>query len=250
MAASTWASKSYSIQGPPSDHVIDCGSSSNPNHGCSTEDTDASAAYTQALMWYFTGDATYAKNAIAIMNAYAKNLTGGHTNSNAPLQSAWTAEKWPAAAEIIRYTYTGWAAADITKFSNMLTTQYLPYITGTNGDGNNANWKLSMIDGMLGIAVFTEDHTLFTQAVSLFKKWVPAAYYNNANDGSSPVTFSGSPRVGFNGQTVFNAGPPVVSSRKPVATLSTSVSPWQPPSTELKQPTYRGRISTAPSRHV
>ncbi len=205
MAASTWASKTYAIQGPPSDNVIDCGASSTPNHGCSTEDSDASAAYTQALMWYFTGDATYAKNAIFIMNTYATNLTGGHTNANAPLQSAWTAEKWPAAAEIIRYTYTGWAATDISKFSSMLKTQYLPYINGTNGDGNNANWKLSMVDGMLGIAIFTDDRTLFNDAISTFKKWIPAAYYNNANDGGAPVTFSTSPTAGWNGQTVFNA---------------------------------------------
>src|SRR5262249_45682738 len=30
----------YTIQAPPADGIIDCGPSSNPNHGCSAEDSD------------------------------------------------------------------------------------------------------------------------------------------------------------------------------------------------------------------
>ena len=207
---SSLGSLSYRVQGPPSSHVIECGSGSVPDHGCSTEDSDAAAAYTQALLWFISGNATYAKNAIAIMNTYARNLSGGHTDSNPPLQSAWSAEKWPAAAEIIRYTYNGWAAADVTAFQKMLTTQYLPYINNNQGAGKNGNWELSMIDGMLGIAVFTEDKALFASAVSLWKKWVPAYFYNHAEDGGAPVKFSGSPSS-WNGQTVFNAATSGVS---------------------------------------
>lgn len=203
-------SLSYRVQGPPASHVIECGSGSVPDHGCSTEDSDAAAAYTQALLWFISGNASYAKNAIAIMNTYARNLSGGHTGSNAPLQSAWSAEKWPAAAEIIRYTYSGWAAADVTAFQKMLTSQYLPYINNSQGAGKNGNWELSMIDGMLGIAVFTEDKALFTSATALWKKWVPAYFYNYAQDGGAPVKFSGSPS-NWNGQAVFNAATSGVS---------------------------------------
>jgi Alginate lyase len=207
---SSLGSLSYRVQGPPSNHLIECGSGSVPDHGCSIEDSDASAAYTQALLWFISGNATYAKNAITIMNTYARNLTGGHTDSNAPLQSAWTAEKWPAAAEIIRYTYTGWAASDIAAFQKMLTTQYLPYINNNQGAGKNGNWELSMIDGMLGIAIFNDDKTLYASTLTLWKKWVPAYFYNHAADGNEPVKFSGSPS-NWNGQTVFNAATSGVS---------------------------------------
>jgi hypothetical protein len=213
--SSKWGSLSYTVQGPPSGGVIDCGSYSSPNIGCSTEDDDASAAYTQALLWYITGDATYAHNAIAIMNTYAKKLTGGHTNSNGPLQSAWTAQKWPAAAEIIRYTNAGWAPADANAFATMLKTQYLPFINNNQGAGKNGNWELSMIDGMLGIAIYTEDHTLYNNAIAMWKKWVPAYVYNASEDGGKPVSFSGGPSSGsgngWNGQSVFNAGTSGVS---------------------------------------
>src|SRR5258708_5472047 len=45
---SSYGSLSYAPKGPPSGGTIDCGSSSNPDNGCSAEDEDASAAYTQA----------------------------------------------------------------------------------------------------------------------------------------------------------------------------------------------------------
>ena len=209
MKSSQWASRTYAIEGTLDGGYIACDATSTNDHGCKAEQDDSTAAYSQALMWYLTGDDTYAKNAVAIMNTYSSKLTGGHGGTNAPLQAAWAAEVWPAAAEIIRYTYSGWAATDANAFATMLTTQHLPYITGTNGNGNNGNWKLSMIDGMFGIAVFTEDHTLYDNAVALWKQWIPAYYYNAAIDGGAPVTFAGSPvnsdgSIKWNGQTVFS----------------------------------------------
>lgn len=204
---SKWGALDYKLQGPPSNGVIDCGSFSNPDIGCSAEDDDSTAAYAQALLWVITGKSEYAQNAIKIMNTYAQKVRG-HTNSNAPLQAAWTSEKWPATAEIIANTGAGWSATDIAAFKKMLTTQYLPYIDALQGKGKNGNWELSMIDGMMGIAVFTEDQTLYNNAVTLWKQWVPAYFYNAAEDGGKPVSFSGGPSSGgtpgWNGQTVFD----------------------------------------------
>src|SRR5204863_4454270 len=104
--ASKWGAPTYATQ-PLA--VVQCGAYSNPNIGCSEELGDAIAAYTQALLWYFTGDATYAQKSVEIMNAWSAMLTG-HTDHNAPLQSAWASEVWPRAAEIIRYTSDRWAA--------------------------------------------------------------------------------------------------------------------------------------------
>src|SRR5689334_20904416 len=44
---SSLGSKSYKAKGPPSNHVIECGSYSKPDYGCSAEDQDASAAFLQ-----------------------------------------------------------------------------------------------------------------------------------------------------------------------------------------------------------
>src|SRR5262249_5004668 len=121
-STSTYGSLSYR---PHPWQTVECGPSSHPNYGCSDERNDALAAYTQALLWYITGNAAYAENSIAIMNAWSSTLSGGHINSNAPLQAGWTGSVWPEAAEIIRYTYDGWSASDVDNFQNMLATQYV-----------------------------------------------------------------------------------------------------------------------------
>ena len=163
--------------------TVECGPTSNPDFGCTDEKNDVVAAYTHALLWYFTGDEAYAKKSIEIMNAWSAVLVE-HTNSNAPLQSAWAASVFPRAAEIIRYTYNGWAPADVTAFGKMLSTAYMPLIN--HGSASNGNWELSMIEGSMGIAVFLDDHAAFKTSVDQWRKRVPAYVYLTT-DGATPV---------------------------------------------------------------
>jgi hypothetical protein len=181
--ASPYAALDYKIKGPPVGGVIDCGPISHPDHGCHAQDADATAAYLQALLWNLSGDRGYADNAIRIVNAYGRGLTG-YTNANAPLQAAWSGELLPRAAELLRYSNSNWKPADVAAFSHMLTTVILPLIH--DGSGSNGNWELSMIDAMSGIAVFTDDRTLLTHAEALWRRRVPAYFYNFALDGPHP----------------------------------------------------------------
>ena len=199
--ASEYGDLNYKVKGPPANGIIACGSYSRPNLGCYAEDADASAAYLQALLWYITGNRAYARNAITIMNTYGHNLKG-YALSNAPLQAAWGAEKWPRAAEIIRYSHAGWAPADVKAFSGMLTKVELPLIV--NGSPANGNWELSMIEGMMGIAVFTDNRDLLNHAAEMWKQRVPAYFYDAKLDGNQPVP---APRgkARWYGQTTFNA---------------------------------------------
>src|SRR5260370_2890 len=155
--------------GPPSGGVIDCGSSSSPDTGCTADDEAGSVAYVQALLWYITGNQTYANNAIKTLNAYS-HVTS-FTNSNGPLQAAWSSSKWPRAAEIIRYSNAGWAPADAMAFGNMMNTAMVPLIH--NGSSNNPNWELSMIEGMIGIAVYNNDATLYNHALGMLNADIP-----------------------------------------------------------------------------
>jgi hypothetical protein len=101
------------------------------------------------------------------------------------LQSSWTASILPRAAEIIRYTYKGWQASDIERFSQMLRKAYLPYIVEGRPDFNG-NWELSMIEAMIGCGVFLNDQKLFSKGVAMWRKRVPAYFYL-ASDGKMPV---------------------------------------------------------------
>lgn len=177
---SRWGAAAYSAT-PRA--VVECGSYSNPDYGCTDEKNDAMAAYTHALLYYYGGDVTHADKAIEIMNAWSAVLTD-HTNSNAPLQSAWVASVWPRAAEIVRYSYTGWAPADVTRFGAMLRDVYLPKVV--NGSKSNGNWELSMIEAVLAIAVFLDDRATFEHGVEMWRARVPAYVYLSS-DGPLPV---------------------------------------------------------------
>lgn len=183
MTASKYASLSRTAK-PRA--VVECGSYSNPDHGCTDEREDALAAYTDALAWYLTRDERYAKKAIELMDAWSAVLTD-HTGSNAPLQTGWAGSSWPKAAEIIKYTYPGtWA--DSGRFASMLRNVYLPEII--NGSNSNGNWELSMMEAAVGISVFLEDKASYDTAMAKFRTRT-AAYVYLASDGDLPKTVPG-----------------------------------------------------------
>ncbi|MFI8960725.1 alginate lyase family protein [Streptomyces sp. NPDC053493] len=180
MMASPYASLT---QAPKPRAIVECGSSSNPNHGCTDERQDAVAAYTQALAWYLTRDARHAKKAIEIMDAWSAVLQD-HTNSNAPLQSGWAGASWPRAAEIVKHTYPGgWPGSG--RFATMLRTVYLPEVSGGAALTKNGNWELVMTEAALGIAVHLEDRAAYDKAVATYLRRMPAYVYL-ASDGALP----------------------------------------------------------------
>jgi hypothetical protein len=186
MNASAYASLTRT---PKPRAIVECGPYSNPNLGCTDERQDAIAAYTMALRWYITRDTRYADKAIAVMDAWSATITD-HTNSNAPLQTAWAGASWSRAAELIRHTYTGWSATGVNRFATMLRNVYLPKII--NGKASsNGNWELTMMEASIGIAVFLEDRTAYDRAVAKFRTRVPAYIYL-ASDGALPKTPPGS----------------------------------------------------------
>jgi len=209
---STWGSLTYVPLGPPASGIIQCGSTSMPDLGCSASDSDGTAAYVQALLWYITGNQTYANNAINILNTYATNFKGyaGYTPgdtcpsgtdcSNGPLQAAWDSQKWPRAAEIIRHSNAGWPTAQAAAFGTMLNTYMRPLLI--NGSTSNGNWEISMIEGLIGIGVYNDDATAFNTGVTYWQQRVPAYFYYHT-DGGQPVS---APRGTANwyGQTVYD----------------------------------------------
>jgi len=162
--------------------VVECGPYSNPNYGCTDEREDAIAAYTDALLWYLTRDDRYAQKSIQLMDAWSATIQD-HTNSNAPLQTAWSASSWPKAAEIIKHVYGNWPNAG--RFATMLRNVYVPEII--NGSNSNGNWELSMTEALQGIGVFLEDKAIYDKAIALYRLRVPAYVYLES-DGALPKT--------------------------------------------------------------
>jgi hypothetical protein len=203
MKGSSYASKTSAPQARAS---VDCGAYSSPNNGCSEELNDAWTSYTNALMWAYTGDKEYAEHAIKILNAWGKTLKT-HTNHNAPLQSGWAGSVCVRAAEIIKHTYDGWAAADVAQYGTMLRTAYLPYTTLALGN-TNGNWLLTMADASMDIGVFLDDRAVFDSAVASWRAHT-IAYIYVTEDGPEPIPAPGQTKTmkdEWYGQTVYKDG--------------------------------------------
>jgi hypothetical protein len=183
---SNYASLSWT---PKPRATVECGPFSNPNLGCSDERADAAAAYTDALIWYISGDTRYANKAIQILDAWSATIKN-HTGSNAPLQTGWAGSVFPSAAEIIRSTPAGWAQASINRFQSMLGNVYLPEVI--KGEPlKNGNWELTTINASLAISVFLDDRASFNKAIAMWRARVPAYFYLTS-DGPLPHTPPGS----------------------------------------------------------
>ncbi|HEY4325072.1 MAG TPA: alginate lyase family protein [Mucilaginibacter sp.] len=126
----------------------------------------ANAAYDNALMWYITGEKDYAKKAIEILNAWSAVLWDFDDN-NAKLNVGLTAYYFLNAAEILKYSNSGWKPAEIDQFKRLMLTVYYPTIKDFFTEANG-NWDGSMINAMLCIGVFTDNHEIFNRAVERF----------------------------------------------------------------------------------
>ena len=137
-----------------------------PNIGGGELDKNANMAYDCALLWYITDNKAYADKAIEILNTWSPVLWDFDYN-DAKLLAAWTGHLLCNAAEIIRYTNSGWSQKDFDSFTNMLMTVYYPllryYYPQTNG-----NWDGAIIHSVLAIGIFTDNRPIFNNAIDHF----------------------------------------------------------------------------------
>jgi len=156
-------SVSLEFQPKPFTHVIR-GSYGRPSIGGSELSSSADAAYKHALMWYITGNKAYARKAIEIINAWSSVLWDFDFN-DAKVLAGWTGNIFCNAAEILRYSDSGWEKNDIENFKRMLLTAYYPMIKNFFPEANG-NWDAALINTMICIGVFCDDHDIFDRAVN------------------------------------------------------------------------------------
>jgi hypothetical protein len=180
LRADALASPTYAVRGNPTWTQVD---RDGAVHSAEWE-SDANAAYLQALMWIVTQDTRHGAKAVEIFNAW-KNLTVMTPGGTPALNAGLYAYKMVEAAEIIRSTYSGWAAADVLAFKNMLVYPGLSHTavpasvsdtSGTfywriyNGDpGRHGNQDMIAWRAMIVMGVFLDDRIMFDRALRYFK---------------------------------------------------------------------------------
>jgi parallel beta-helix repeat protein len=137
-----------------------------PNIGGEDLRISANMAYSNALLWYITGEKKYADKSIEIINTWTPVVWDFDFN-DAKLIAALTGSVWCNAAEILKQTPSGWKEADVAAFRKMLMTVYYPllrfYFPTANG-----NWNGGIIQTILAISIFMDDRNMFNNAIDNF----------------------------------------------------------------------------------
>lgn len=178
-ASDARASADYAVRGDASWTSVQRGGA----HGAEFE-SDATAAYLNALMWAITEDEAHAQKCVEIFDTW-KNLTTFVPGGTPALDAGLFAYKLVEAAEIIKSTYAGWAATDVKAFQDMLvfpgySSSAVPATlsaeNGTfywriyNGDpGRHGNQDMIAWRAMLVMGVFLDERTMFERALRYFK---------------------------------------------------------------------------------
>jgi hypothetical protein len=139
---------------------------------------DVAAAYACALRWKVSGDPAYAAKSVEIMNAWSSTLTAIRGTSDAALAAGIYGYEFANAGEIMR-TWSGWAAADFTRFKSMMRNIFYPINSdflirhnGTDVTHYWANWDLCAMASIMAIGVLCDEQALFDEAVTYFKSGV------------------------------------------------------------------------------
>jgi parallel beta-helix repeat protein len=191
-----------------------------PNIGGGELDKNANMAYDCALLWYITDNKSYADKAIEILNRWSLVLWDFDYN-DAKLLAAWTGHILCNAAEILRYTNSGWQQKDIDSFTNMLMTVYYPLIRYYYPQANG-NWDGAIIHSILAIGIFTDNGEMFKNGIdhflhgpvngSIFKYVYPSGQCQESTRDQGHVQlglseFAGAARVAYTqGVDLFSVG--------------------------------------------
>lgn len=151
--------------------------------GSNEEWDDSVAAYTQTLLWLFTGEELYAQNAVRILAAWSSTLKA-HEGQNWYLNAAWTGAVFPLSAELLRETYPKWTKQEIAQFSHMLDVAFLPVLHDRMAYGNR---EFAVINAIVAIGVFNNDPAAFCEGVTHWESYVPDYIYLSS-DGPAPAS--------------------------------------------------------------
>ena len=134
-----------------------------PNIRAGEARSDARAAYENALMWAVTGNKDHANKAIQIINAWAGSLKKV-SGIDGVLAAGIQGVKFANAAEILRYTESGWSEEDAKKCEKWFMEAWYPTIEHYAYFANG-NWETAALQTNMAIAVYCNDRELFESTV-------------------------------------------------------------------------------------
>ncbi len=138
--------------------------------------SDALAAYYNAIAWNITGDSARARKSVEILNAWSGRLQAIEGDGDKYLVAGIYGSQLLFAAEIIRHTYAGWKPADINRFTDLMLRVFYPlnhdfliHHNGSRVDHYFANWDACQMLAIAALGVFLDDSAKYLEATEYFK---------------------------------------------------------------------------------
>lgn len=142
--------------------IVSNGPYNKPDNGGGDFVRDGAAAYTMTLLWYVEQKKEYAEKAIEILDAWSMTLDSV-VNHNRQLKVGTGGIKYLNAAEILRYTYTGWDKKAQQRFENMVYNIWYPIIKDWT-PRYNGNWDAANAQTLMCIGIFLNRRDIFDNA--------------------------------------------------------------------------------------
>ncbi|MGE9269336.1 MAG: alginate lyase family protein [Verrucomicrobiales bacterium] len=150
-----------------------------PDIGSSEFSNDSRAAYSHALCWALSGNESPAEKASEILHAWASTLETIE-NHDAKLLVGMAGHRFCDAAELLKHTWGKWPLERQKRFNQMLREVFYPIIEDFYPTANG-NWDAAMIQTMLAMGVYLDDHAMFKRAQHHIQ--------SNETNGSIPMYF-------------------------------------------------------------
>lgn len=166
---------SYGMQGPRATVTRA------PNLNNDQWKSDMVAIHNLAFMYVFTGDSAYARKATNMLDAWAVTNTSWGGNESM-LDIGDYAQCWATGAEILRYTFPGWTAANTQHVEKYFSEVLFPHswVPGPLRDQNKGAIQLKIA---LGASIFCNDLTRFKQAVEVYRMDAGGGMRNSLPNG-------------------------------------------------------------------
>jgi len=137
---------------------------------------DAAAAFQLGLRWKISGDSTYARTAVNILNAWANTCTRISGDPNTALASGIYGYEFAIAGEQLR-DFAGWDPADFKKYQQWVLDVFYSlsynFLTGhfnCSPVHTWSNWDLCNLACVMATGILTDKRSLYNYVINYIQK--------------------------------------------------------------------------------
>lgn len=137
---------------------------------------DVAAAYQLGLRWKISGDTTYARAAVNILNAWAATCIKLTGNSNVALGAGIYGYQFAVAGELLR-DFNGWQEADFAKYQQWMLNVFYPvnygFLSGHFGchpEHAWSNWDLCNMASAMAIGILTNNRGIYNYVINYYQR--------------------------------------------------------------------------------